>query len=207
MRFESVARIVRTVPGVVLIVLLAGWCCDGGASASDAHAWLQAQRLADGVYVLPGDTAAPDRHNQGRVGNLGFLIGRDGVVVIDTGSSRARALELMTAIRQVTHKHPKVVLISHPAQEFLFGNAAFIDRGAKVYAQAQTPRLMAERCDHCLETLRGDLGAARMAGTRLILPEPLDFVPGPVVLAGRRLTVTEGPPGAVPGNLLIRDDA
>ena len=166
-----------------------------------------ATRLAEGVYVLEGANAAPSAGNLGRVGNLGFLVGTDGVVAIDSGSSRARGEELLMAIRAQTSKPVVALLISHPAQEFLFGSAAFVDRGIPVYAQAATPRLMAQRCEHCLATLQADLGAQRMAGTRLIAPQPLPFEPGAVRLGGRALHVLEGPPGTVPGNLLIRDDA
>ena len=168
---------------------------------------LRAQQVADGVYVLAGANGLPDRDNQGRVGNLGFLVGDSGVVVIDTGSSRARGKELLAAIAAVTPLPVKAVLITHPAQEFLFGIAAFTDRGIPVYAHPDTPRLMRQRCDHCLETLNALLGERRMLGTRLdapaVLPQALpafDWQPG-----GRALDVHAGPPGAVPGNLWIRD--
>jgi len=190
------------------IRIVAFWCvvlslCVAYAS----NDWLHAINVAPGVYVLPGDGSAPNHSNQGRVGNLGFLVGTSGVIVIDTGSSSARAQELTTAIHAVTHKPIQYVLISHPAQEVLFGDAVFADSGIPIWAQSDTPRLMAQRCDHCLENLKQVLGEARMANTRLVLPSAHVFPVAPFLLAGRKVSVLEGPKGTVPGNLVIRDEA
>lgn len=176
----------------------------GAATAADD--WLHAQQIAPGVYVLRGEGAAPSPHNLGRVGNLGFLVGKTGVIVIDTGSSSARAHELIDAIRSVTPKPIQGVLISHPAQEVLFGDAVFKELGVPIWSQADTPRLMVQRCDHCLETLKQVLGEERMAGTRLELPTAHPFSNKPFTLAGRTVSVLEGPKGTVPGNLVIRDE-
>lgn len=160
--------------------------------------WLQAQKIAPGVYVLLGDGAEPSLANQGRVGNLGFLVGKTGVIVIDTGSSAARAQELIHSIKAVTSKPIQFVLISHPAQEVLFGDGVFNDLGVPIWSQAQTPRLMAQRCDHCLETLSQVLGKERMEGTRLVLPTAHEFPSGPFSLAGRKISVHEGPRARYP---------
>ena len=195
---------------------LATGCVGAAQAAPDpavAHAalsgndLLQAVQVADGVHVLPGAVAQPDAGNAGRVGNLGFVVGRTGVAVIDTGSSRARAGELLAAIREVTDLPLRAVLLTHPAQEFLFGAGLFIDQGVPVLAHPATPGLMARRCQHCLDTLTHELGAARMAGTRLALPAPMSLPAAPLDLGGRRLQILIGPPGTVPGNLMVHDDA
>lgn len=164
------------------------------------------QRLAAGVYVMAGANAAPARANGGAVGNLGFVVGSEAIAVIDTGSSRARALELLAAIRTVSQLPLRVVLITHPAQEFLFGAGLFIDLGVPVRADPLTPKLMAARCQHCLDTLNQDLGQERMAGTRLALPEPLALPAAAIDLGGRRLQLEPGPKGTVPGNLTVLDE-
>jgi glyoxylase-like metal-dependent hydrolase (beta-lactamase superfamily II) len=178
-----------------------------GPASAGKEALLAAVPVADGVHVFPGGSGPPDRENAGRVGNLGFVVGRRGVAVIDTGSSVARAQELLDAIRRVTDRPVQVALITHPAQEFLFGAGLFADLGVPVLSHPATPRLMAQRCEHCLETLTGDLGAARMAGTRLSLPTPLALPPRAIDLGGRKLLIEPGPEGSVPGNLTILDDA
>ncbi|MDE3012125.1 MAG: MBL fold metallo-hydrolase [Pseudomonadota bacterium] len=186
-----------------------GWC-RAVQAAPDASAALRDDRaieIAPGVHVLAGANAAPDAHNAGRVGNLGFVVGTTGVALIDTGSSRARAGELLAAVRRVTELPLKCVVITHPAQEFLFGAGLFLDQGVPVRAHPQTPVLMRQRCQHCLDTLEQDLGRERMAGTRLALPEALALPPPAIDLGGRRLLVTAGPAGTVPGNLTVLDES
>jgi glyoxylase-like metal-dependent hydrolase (beta-lactamase superfamily II) len=163
------------------------------------------QRLAPGVFALAGANAAPARSNAGAVGNLGFVVGTDAIAVIDTGSSLARAGELLAQIRKVSQLPLRVVFITHPAQEFLFGASLFIDQGVPVLADPLTPQLMAQRCQHCLETLNLDLGSERMAGTRLALPGSLELPAAPIDLGGRRLLLQPGPKGTVPGNLMVFD--
>jgi len=75
-----------------------------------------------------------------------------------------------------------------------------------VLADPLTPRLMARRCEHCLQTLIHELGSARMAGTRLALPDPLALPAAPIELGGRRLLPAPGPRGTVPGNLTVFDE-
>lgn len=176
------------------------------AGAADQNG-LKAERLAPGVYVLPGVPGSPSLENAGRVGNLGFLVGSKGIVVIDTGSSFLRAEELETAIRRVSRKPIVAVLITHPAQEFLFGNAWFHAAHIPIWADTRTPQLMAARCQHCLETLEGLLGRERMRGTSLVLPEGRAFDGQTMQLGGRRIRIVPGPQGTVPGNLLIVDEA
>lgn len=166
----------------------------------------RALELADGVFLLPGANAPPDAANAGRVGNLGFVVGERSIAVIDSGSSRARAAELLIALRQVSTLPLSQVIITHPAQEFLFGAGLFADLGVPVLAHPRTPALMAQRCRHCLDTLQRELGAVRMAGTRLESPQPIALPPAPIDLGGRRLLLQAGPAGTVPGNLMVRDE-
>ncbi len=200
-RLLNVLRMALLMLACALLVLPAAAAAGVPVSAN------RLQRVAPGVYVLAGAAEAPNAANQGRVGNLGVLVGPRGVLVIDTGSSRARAEELLAAVRRITPLPVVAAVISHPAQEFLFGNAAFTDRHIPVYSAAATPRLMAQRCEHCLSTLTGLLGAARMQGTRLDLPQPLPPLPvaGDWSPGGRSVQIIEGPQGSVPGNLMIRD--
>lgn len=166
---------------------------------------LEAVELAPGAFVLPGFNAVPDAANLGRVGNLGFVVGRDAIAIVDTGSSHARAAEQLAAIRRVSRLPIRCAVITHPAQEFLFGTGFYTEHGIPVLAHPLTPRFMSQRCEHCLATLDHDVGPRRMAGTRLVLPRALDLPPAPVDLGGRELQLSAGPAGTVPGNLMVMD--
>src|SRR5689334_16605689 len=107
--------------------------------------------LAAGVYMLPGSSGEPDGKNLGRVGNAGFIVGRTGVLAIDTGTSYLHGRALLAAIRTVTDKPVRMAIITHTRQEFLFGATAFREQGIPVAMHAAAADLMASRCDTCLK--------------------------------------------------------
>ena len=59
-----------------------------------------ATRLADGIYAVMGDTG---RGSEGRP-NAGFIVTRDGVVVIDALASPREGEALLRTIRGVTRQ-------------------------------------------------------------------------------------------------------
>lgn len=163
-----------------------------------------AVRVAPGVHVLPGTPGDPQLANLGRTGNCGFIVGATGVVVVDTGVSRAHGEALLAEIRRVTSLPVVLVINTHAVQEFLFGNAAF--EPAPALAHPATVELMQSRCSHCLDNLRQQLGEAVMEGTRLVLPERTVSATTTLHTGGRRVRVIHLGWAATPGDLLVLDE-
>jgi cyclase len=67
--------------------------------------------------------------------NAGFVIGDDGVAVIDTFESDATATQLLTAIRARTKLPVRFVVNTHYHLDHVGGNGVFADAGAMVVAQ------------------------------------------------------------------------
>jgi cyclase len=68
-------------------------------------------------------------------GNAGFVIGDDGVAVVDTFASTEAATELLTEIRKLTKLPVKFVVNTHYHLDHVAGNRVFADAGAVVLAQ------------------------------------------------------------------------
>ena len=66
--------------------------------------------------------------------NAGFVIGDDGVAVIDTFASADAANQLLAEIRKVTKLPVKFVINTHYHADHVAGNGIFIDAGAIVLA-------------------------------------------------------------------------
>ena len=164
--------------------------------------------LAAGVYMLPGTGGEPDTTNLGRVGNAGFIVGRTGVLAIDTGTSYLHGRVLLDAIRSVTDKPVRLALITHTRQEFLFGAAAFRERGIPIAMHQATAGLMASRCETCLKTLRTTLGEEAMRGTTMFKPDIAFTDPLAIdaaALIGRPIQVLYFGHSSGPGDIAVYD--
>jgi glyoxylase-like metal-dependent hydrolase (beta-lactamase superfamily II) len=164
--------------------------------------------LAAGVYMLPGTGGEPEPSNLGRVGNAGFIVGRTGVLAIDTGTSYLHGRALLAAIRSVTDQPVRMVLVTHTRQEFLFGGAAFREQGIPIAMQQAAAGLMATRCDTCLKTLRTTLGDDAMRGTTMFTPDIAFTDPLGVdaaALIGRPVQVLYFGHSSGPGDIAVYD--
>ncbi|PKO50185.1 MAG: MBL fold metallo-hydrolase, partial [Betaproteobacteria bacterium HGW-Betaproteobacteria-21] len=95
------------------------------ASAAEFDYRLAPRRIADGVYVLIGRTEDFSLANGGNIVNTGFVVGTQGVVVIDTGSSRRYGEQMRAAIARITPLPVVLVINTHHHPDHFLGNQAF----------------------------------------------------------------------------------
>lgn len=176
-----------------------------GCAVADTKRSVRAVMIAPGVYMVAGSGGAADESNLGRIGNAGFIVGERGVIAIDTGTSYAHGRELLTAIREVTDQPVRVALITHTRPEFLFGAAAFRERGVPIRMHSQTARLMASRCETCLKTLRQTLGEEAMRGTEMYKPDQEFEISHQLDLIGRPVKVLFFGHSSGPGDVAVLD--
>jgi cyclase len=86
------------------------------------------KKLADGVYAaISGDGSKAGS-------NAGFVVGTNGVVVIDTFVSPGPAHDLLAEIRKVTNLPIRFVVNTHYHLDHTGGNAVFAEAGATILA-------------------------------------------------------------------------
>jgi glyoxylase-like metal-dependent hydrolase (beta-lactamase superfamily II) len=189
---------------------LVGWsagflsACQGCALAGAKRSG-RAVMIAPGVYMVAGSGGAADESNVGRIGNAGFIVGKRGVIAIDTGTSYAHGGDLLAAIREVTDQPVRVALITHTRPEFLFGAAAFRERGIPVRMHSRTARLMASRCETCLKTLRQTVGEDAMRGTEMYKPDQEFDASHQLDLIGRPVKLLYFGHSSGPGDIAVLD--
>lgn len=98
------------------------------------------RRLAPGIYAALGDTG---RGSEGRP-NAGFVVTDSGVVVIDAMASPRQAEDLVQAIRSVTSRPIKWLILTHHHPDHHFGAIVFRRLGAKVIAHPDRRVLASE---------------------------------------------------------------
>jgi glyoxylase-like metal-dependent hydrolase (beta-lactamase superfamily II) len=99
-------------------------------------------KINDRVYVLLGPVALPSAHNQGYMVNSTVIIGDQGVILVDTGSTDEVGKNLAKTIAKLTPKPVTHIINTHHHGDHTLGNIAF--PGAQVISSAQC-KVMVEK--------------------------------------------------------------
>lgn len=165
----------------------------------------QPQQVAPGVYAVIGQSAEPTPANHGAVGNQGIIIGDDGVILIDTGTSERYGAELIAAVRRLTDKPIVLAIDTHQHPAFIFGNGALASQGVPILAHRDVAELIEQRCEKCLKNLNSILGTDEMAGTRVTVPTRIIDGATSITVAGRVLDIVYFGQTSSPGSIGVID--
>jgi len=123
------ARALRTLLAGLLValcaLLLTALPAHAEDFAGDFNYRLQPRELAPGAWVVVGLKEDFSFANGGNIVNTGFIVGREGVIVIDTGSSKRYGEQMLAAIRRVTPLPIVLTVNTHHHPDHFLGNQAF----------------------------------------------------------------------------------
>jgi quinoprotein relay system zinc metallohydrolase 2 len=166
---------------------------------------LSVSEVAPGVFVHQGRYEIFTPRNSGDTANAGFIVGRDGVAVIDTGGSPRVGRALLAAIRARTKLPIKYVINTHMHPDHVFGNVAFEDEKPIFVGHAKLPRGLAARAERYLAINKELLGDA-FDGTRLIPPTDLVKDKQELDLGDRKLSVEAYATAHTDNDVTVLDD-
>jgi quinoprotein relay system zinc metallohydrolase 2 len=137
-----------------------------------ANEWPLAQ-VAPGVYVHQGAMAQSSAVNQGDIANIGFIVGKKCVAVIDSGGSLAVGKQLRAAITRVTPLPVCFVINTHVHPDHIFGNAAFSADKPAFIGHSKLALAMTTRGANYLNAIKRDVGAAAEGSVIVPPTQPL----------------------------------
>jgi glyoxylase-like metal-dependent hydrolase (beta-lactamase superfamily II) len=145
------------------------------AGALTAHAAtlkvFETVKVAERAYALVGDLGQRSPANLGNNITCGFIIGDDGVVVIDTGGSLAGAQAIEAAVRSVTDKPIRWAVNTGGQDHRWLGNDHFRRaHGATIVASEAGLADMKARTFQQVEMARSNVGAS-FVGTEAAYPD------------------------------------
>ncbi|GJD62238.1 quinoprotein relay system zinc metallohydrolase 2 [Methylobacterium frigidaeris] len=166
---------------------------------------LPMHEVAPGVFVYAAPYALAGRDNDGAIANVGFVIGRDAVAVIDTGGSLRAGQRLRAALRQRTALPVRYVINTHVHPDHVLGNAAFADEGTTFVGHRTLPDSLAARARDYLRA-NADLVGPDFAGTRIVPPTLLVSTRLDLDLGGRALHLEAWPTAHTNSDLTVWDE-
>ena len=159
----------RTGKGLIIIGSIAIALVFSLLSGQTAFAQTGLTKIADGVYSYV-DTKNPSPATSFGA-NAGIIIGRDGVVVVDTLTSAKEAQRFIKDIRAITDKPIKYVVNTHHHLDHSLGNSEFVKLGAVVIAQEGSRKEAQKDADTIIKRALGyGFTAEALEGTTIALP-------------------------------------
>lgn len=156
------------------------------AWAAPRHQYdLVPEKVAHDIWMIRGETEYFTDENGGAIVNCALLNGPNGVVIVDTGTSRRYGEALRNVAHQINGLGVAAVVNTHHHPDHFFGNQVFADR--PIHALAETRALAGLEGDGFADNLYRMLGDW-MRGTEPLPPTHV-LEAGPVSLGGRTFEV------------------
>jgi quinoprotein relay system zinc metallohydrolase 2 len=161
-------------------------CCAPGLSRGAAgRNSIETTEIARGIHIRRGVDEIASAQNGDAIANIGFIVGRDSVAVLDSGGSLNDGERLRRSIRNVTDLPIRYVLMSHVHPDHIFGAGAFLQDKPAFVAHAQLPRALAQRGEYYRERLEEVLGRGNVGP--IVQPTMLVSDRTQIELGGRSL--------------------
>jgi quinoprotein relay system zinc metallohydrolase 2 len=160
---------------------------------------------APGLFVHMGAVADVSATNAGDVSNSGFIIGTQGVAVIDSGGSRQVGEELYRALRSQTDLPVLCVILTHMHPDHVLGASVFAEAGARVVGHEALPRALADRAQSYLANLELLAGAQALIDTQPVLPDEVITATRSLDLGGRVIRLQAWPNAHTGADLTVGD--
>lgn len=187
--------------GLALCLLAVMWsiCVVGSQEALAAEGLT---RIADNVYSYVDVKQSGPQNSFGA--NAGIVIGRDGIVVIDTLISSKEANKFIQDIRAVSDKPIRYVVNTHHHLDHTFGNSDFQKLGAVIIAHMNDRNNAVRHSETALKNRQSyGLSEQDMEGTTIVYPSLVFSDRMEIDLGDQRIQLVYTKPSHTDGSILV----
>ena len=96
--------------------------------------------VAEGVFVHYGMQEDTNSINKGDIANIGFILGKKSIMVIDTGGTKEIGEKLFANIRKISQLPISHIVITHSHPDHFFGTEAFLNESPTVVGHEKLNR-------------------------------------------------------------------
>jgi glyoxylase-like metal-dependent hydrolase (beta-lactamase superfamily II) len=159
-------------------------------------------QVAPDVYVVVGALGPQTYENDGLNNNLGFVIGKNGVLVINSGPSVRVATALHAAIGKITKLPVKWVVNVNSQNHNWLGNGFFKSNGAHILAHHEADRVMRDMGEMPLDSSKALL-KDKISGTTLTYATEVVGDQHELTLDGITVQLLHFGPAHTPGDMVV----
>lgn len=130
-------------------------------------------QVTEHLYAWIGPHGGPNQQNQGFRMNMGFVVGKNAVAVIESGYHEPMVREMLAHIRKITQVPVKYVINTNSQPDRFLGNEHFRRQGATIIASAAEAKRMAAMGSMFTQITEQALG---LKSGGIIIPNPPDRI-------------------------------
>lgn len=168
----------------------------------------EAQKVSNSVYVIHGPVVGPNPENQGFMNNPAFIIGDDGIIVVDAGSTVQVGDMVLNKIKSISNLPVVATFSTHIHGDHWLGNQAIAEAypDAKHYAHPQLIKLANEGEGDSWVALMETLTEGASIGTEYFAPTDNVDEGTQINVAGKTFSIFHDPIAHTNTDIAIRFD-
>ena len=98
------------------------------------------EEVAEGVFVHFGTHEDANNNNKGDIANIGFIIGKKTIMVVDTGGTKTIGKKLLEKIKTISVLPISHIVITHSHPDHFFGTEAFLSENPRIIGHEKLNR-------------------------------------------------------------------